>query len=61
LNGLIPRLLADGSIDTLSKLILVNVAYFKGEWLYPFDAEKTAPMEFFVAEVKRFQITFWCH
>jgi len=48
---LIPELFDAGSIDALSKLILINVIYFKGDWLYPFDPEQTAPMEFFIDEV----------
>ena len=50
-NRLIPELFDEGSIDTLSKLVLINVLYFKGNWLFPFDEEKTAPMEFYLDKV----------
>ena len=28
------------------RLIIVNAIYFKGDWLFKFDEEKTEPMEF---------------
>ncbi len=51
-NGIIPTLFEEGTLDALSKLVLVNAIYFKGEWKFPFDAEKTKPMNFTIDEVK---------
>jgi serpin B len=58
---LIPELFDAGSIDALSKLILINVIYFKGDWLYPFDPEQTAEMEFFVDAVTNVSFFTFCH
>ncbi len=37
----IQDLIAPGVIDTLTRLVLVNAIYFKGGWLYPFNALAT--------------------
>ena len=29
-------------------MVIVNAIFFKGDWLFKFDEEKTAPMEFHV-------------
>ena len=50
-NELIPELFDEGAIDPLSRLVLINVVYFKGDWLFPFEPEKTQPMEFFLDKV----------
>ena len=55
-NGIIPTLFEQGTLDALSKLVLVNAIYFKGQWKFPFDVEKTKPMNFTIDEVKSF---FW--
>ncbi|KAJ7974265.1 Serpin-ZX like [Quillaja saponaria] len=40
-NGLIQDLLALGSVDPDSRLVLANALYFKGAWDQQFDASKT--------------------
>ncbi len=52
-SGIIPNLFEEGTLDALSKLVLVDAIYFKGQWKFPFDLEKTKPMTFKIDEVKR--------
>jgi serpin B len=42
----IKDLLAEGSITSDTRLVLVNAVYFNGAWLHPFSAPKTAPAPF---------------
>ncbi|XP_057556157.1 leukocyte elastase inhibitor isoform X2 [Hippopotamus amphibius kiboko] len=44
-EGKIPELLASGMVDSLTKLVLVNAIYFKGNWEEKFmtEATKDAP------------------
>ena len=48
-EGRIPRLLAPGILDTLTRLTLVNAIYLKAPWQVPFDAELTGPSPFTLA------------
>jgi len=45
----IPALLAPGVLDPLSRMVLCNAIYFKGDWATQFDAKATHPADFFVA------------
>jgi len=45
-NGLIKQLLPQGSIESDTRIVLVNTIYFKGKWEYPFKKEHTQPMSF---------------
>jgi serpin B len=40
-NKLIKDLIPEGSIDTLTRLVLTNAIYFKAEWKYKFNKEET--------------------
>jgi serpin B len=51
---LIPQLFEEGALDALSRLVLVNVIYFKGSWKFPFDPEATRPMTFHIDQVMSF-------
>ncbi|XP_001376191.2 leukocyte elastase inhibitor [Monodelphis domestica] len=45
-EGKIPELLASGMVDNLTKLVLVNAIYFKGNWEYKFDETFTTDAPF---------------
>ncbi|XP_058532983.1 plasminogen activator inhibitor 2 [Ochotona princeps] len=36
-KGKIPNLLPEGSVDTETRMVLVNAVYFKGKWKTPFE------------------------
>ena len=42
-------LIAPGNLDPLTRMVLVNAIYFKGNWAAPFPPEQTAPADFHVA------------
>lgn len=42
----IPELLSPGSLDPLTRLVLVNAVYLKAPWLYPFIETGTTPGPF---------------
>ncbi len=45
-RGKIPDLLPAGSVDSMTRLLLVNAIYFKGSWLHAFDPKKTSDQLF---------------
>ncbi|XP_069880801.1 leukocyte elastase inhibitor isoform X1 [Dipodomys merriami] len=45
-EGKIPELLAAGVVDTMTKLVLVNAIYFKGNWQEKFMKEDTTDAPF---------------
>jgi serpin B len=45
-EGRIPELLPQGSVDELTRLVLVNAIYLKAAWLSPFDEKATCPGTF---------------
>ena len=44
----IPAILGEGSVDELTRLVLVNALYFKAPWQQPFEEFATAPLPFHV-------------
>ncbi|KAM9307943.1 leukocyte elastase inhibitor-like [Gastrophryne carolinensis] len=45
-NGKIPEVLPEGSLDTNTRLVLVNAIYFKGDWAEKFNAAETVDAPF---------------
>ncbi|XP_038050243.1 serpin B6-like [Patiria miniata] len=45
----IKDLLAAGSIDALTRLVLVNAIYFKGDWAAKFQVSNTSPEKFHIS------------
>ncbi|XP_010073696.1 PREDICTED: leukocyte elastase inhibitor [Pterocles gutturalis] len=45
-EGKIPNLLCEGSVDSMTKLVLVNAIYFKGNWAEKFKEADTIDMPF---------------
>ncbi|XP_043305953.1 serpin B6-like [Cervus canadensis] len=49
-EGKIRDLLAANSVDPMTRLVLVNAIYFKGNWAKPFNKEHTVERPFHVSE-----------
>lgn len=45
----IKNLLPDGSVNAMTRLLLVNAIYFKGDWLHAFDPEQTTDAPFWIS------------
>jgi serine protease inhibitor len=52
-NGKIEEILPSGSLGALTRLVLVNAIYFKGQWATQFDKSKTAPADFAVSSSQK--------
>jgi serine protease inhibitor len=48
-NQMIPELLAQGVLNPLTRLVLINTVYFKGNWSSPFQKAATADQPFFTS------------
>src|SRR5262249_17927253 len=46
----IKNLLPEGSVTGLTRLVLTNAIYFKGDWLNPFKKETTKDLPFMMAD-----------
>ncbi|XP_023608430.1 serpin B8 isoform X3 [Myotis lucifugus] len=52
-EGKISEILGVGTVDPLTKLVLVNAIYFKGRWKEQFDRKHTRGMPFKVNQVEK--------
>ncbi|KAB0797094.1 hypothetical protein PPYR_09022 [Photinus pyralis] len=52
-HDMIKDLLPAGTIDAATNLVLVNAAYFKGQWESKFDPKDTKPEVFFISPSKQ--------
>ncbi len=52
----IKDLLPQGSIDSLTRLVLTNAIYFKADWSNPFTEKFTQPAEFTLLDGKKTQV-----
>jgi len=48
----IKNIILPGTLDALTRLVLVNAIYFKGNWTHPFKPEATQPAPFTLASGK---------
>ncbi len=55
-NEKIKDLIGEGVLDSLTRLVLVNAIYFKGDWASQFDAEATCDAPFHLTEEKSVQV-----
>lgn len=49
-QGQIPQLVGSNDVTTETRLVLANAIYFKGTWAEKFDASKTSPQPFTLAD-----------
>ena len=54
-NEKIKNLIPAGAIDALTRLVLTNAIYFKGDWAIKFKNENTKPADFNVTKNKKVQ------
>lgn len=50
-TGKIKDLLAQGALDSMTRLLLVNAIYFKGSWNERFKEDSTADTQFRINKV----------
>lgn len=57
-NSKIKDLISSDSLDHLTRLVLVNAIYFKGNWEQKFPIERTSPGDFYVDETKTVTVDY---
>nr|XP_019069237.1 LOW QUALITY PROTEIN: serpin-ZX-like [Solanum lycopersicum] len=57
-DGLIEEILDGDAVDNMTRLILANALYFKGEWNEKFDASETKDHEFHLLDGLPIQVPF---
>jgi serpin B len=57
-KGRISDLLGPGTVDALTRMILVNAIYLKAPWLVPFDANVTRPAPFSLLDGSTAEVPF---
>ena len=48
-NNKVTEIVSADAVDTLTRLILINAVYFKGDWLKKFDVNSTTDEDFHVS------------
>ncbi|XP_077987256.1 leukocyte elastase inhibitor-like isoform X2 [Glandiceps talaboti] len=56
-EGKIKDLIASGSLDPLTTLVLVNAIYFKGNWASKFKTEETKIADFFITKEDKVEVS----
>ncbi|OBS80032.1 hypothetical protein A6R68_21766 [Neotoma lepida] len=59
-EGKIPELLSGGSVNSATRLVLVNALYFKGRWRQPFHKERTIEMPFKINQREKRPVQMMC-
>ncbi|MGA3013145.1 MAG: serpin family protein [Bacteroidales bacterium] len=57
-NGKIRDILDRNSLDSFTRMVLVNAIYFYGDWAQPFQQEFTHPQDFFLSEQSHVNVPF---
>jgi len=57
-NDKIKDILKQGSLDPLTRLVLVNAIYFYGNWAQPFKKEATQPKDFNLMDGNKLNVPF---
>nr|XP_009676343.1 PREDICTED: leukocyte elastase inhibitor isoform X2 [Struthio camelus australis] len=52
-EGKVPNLLSEGSVNNMTRLVLVNAIYFKGNWVKKFKEASTVDMPFWLNKNER--------
>lgn len=52
----IQNLLPEGTVDSLTRLVLTNAIYFKGNWLVPFDESQTQNQPFYLSSGETIEV-----
>lgn len=60
-KGKIKDLIPQGSLDALTRLVLTNAIYFKGDWTTPFDAKKTKDAPFHLTKTEKIDVPLMFH
>ena len=57
----IREIIPEGLLDSLTRLVLVNAIYFKGDWETQFDQERTSPAPFYKTSEEMLQVPMMQH
>lgn len=60
-NKKIAKLFQDGDLNELTRTVLVNAIYFKGNWMIPFNKEHTSTAPFYITGDKKVDVKLMYH